>query len=476
MRKEERILYALNDIDDGLIAEAGRKPKRFSWSSLVSLAACAALLIGVFSVGFGGGGAPGGSMDSLVYDDYMGPVMPLTLTAAGSGLTAERDVTYDFGCYSNRKHDIVRCHSDVTDSYTLYNYTDADLTVEAVYPFMAKLSDKELLVPRIAVDGEKTSTAMVVGSDLRGDSLMDSGEKLMAALEDGRYFAEAFGDVPDLDMPCVVYHVKILDYDGEVGEHITLEFGFPVDLEKTKVLLYDVYGMRHEKNPSRISARLDLNNREGYVILMGEDLEDYTLQGYANYKCEKGTEVEGFTAEVTRTETTLGEWMASDIDWAYWYRVYNDGTDLCIAYTLNHEDLLHYTADQIAGNNAINPIENEQIVFLNDYISAALHADRMLYLRFPVTVPAGGSVNVTAQLVKYASTSHMSGEDEDEGYDLMTALGSVLPITKQTVRMVNTEAVELIDNNFGFDWDNGITEVTLDPNVEHYWMKVKRSN
>jgi len=100
----------------------------------------------------------------------------------------------------------------------------------------------------------------------------------------------------------------------------------------------------------------------------------------------------------------------------------------------------------------------------------------MMYLTFPVTVPAGESVNVTAQLVKYESTSHMSGEDDHEGYDLMTTLGSVLPITKQTVRMVNTEAVELIDNNFGFDWDNGITEVTLDPNVEHYWMKVKRSN
>lgn len=475
MRKEERILYALNDIDDGLIAEAGRKPKRFSWSSLVSLAACAALLIGVFSVGFGGGGM-GGADDSLEYDAYMGPVMPLNLMTAVDGLTAERDVTYDFGCYGERSHEIVRIHTDVTDSYTITNTTDEDMTVEAVYPFKARLNDKERIVPRIAVGGESVKTALTVGGDLRGDSLMDSGEKLMATLEDGSYFAEAFGDVPDLDMPCVVYHVKILDYDGEVGEHITLEFGFPVDLEKTKVLLYNIHGMRHEKNPSRISARLDLNNREGYVILMGEDLEDYTLQGYADSKCEKGTEVEGFTAEVTRTETTLGEWMASDIDWAKWYRIYNDGRDLCIAYTLNHGDLLHYTSDQIAGQNAINPIADEQIVFLNDYISLGLYADRMMYLRFPVTVPTGGSVNVTAQLVKYASTSHMSGEDDHEGYDLMTALGSVLPITKQTVRMVNTEAVELIDNNFGFDWDNGITEVTLDPNVEHYWMKVKRSN
>ena len=418
----------------------------------------------------------GGADDSLEYDAYMGPVMPLTLMAPAEGLTAKRDVTYDFACYGESDHDIVRIHSDVTDSYTLTNTTDEDMTVEAVYPFKARLNDKELIVPRIAVGGASVKTALTVGGDLRGDSLMDSGEKLIAALEDGSYFAEAFEAAPALDIPCVVYHIKVLDYDGEVGEHITLEFGFPVDLERTKVLFYDVHGMRYEEKQSRISARLDLIDREGYVILMGEDMDGYTLQGYSDSKCEPGTEVEGFTADVTRTETTLGAWMASDIDWAKWYKMYNDGRDLCIAYTLNHGDLLHYSADQIAGQNAINPIENEQIVFLNDYISLGLYADRMMYLTFPVVIPAGESVNVTAQMVKYASTSHMSSKDDHEGYDLMTSLGSALDITEQTVGTINMDGVELVDNNFGFDPENGVTEVVLDNSVQHYWMKVRRSS
>ena len=154
----------------------------------------------------------------------------------------------------------------------------------------------------------------------------------------------------------------------------------------------------------------------------------------------------------------------------------NDGRDLCIAYTLNHGDLLHYSADQIAGQNAINPIENEQIVFLNDYISLGLYADRMMYLTFPVVIPAGESVNVTAQMVKYASTSHMSSKDDHEGYDLMTSLGSALDITEQTVGTINMDGAELVDNNFGFDWENGVTEVVLDNSVQHYWMKVRRSS
>ena len=78
-------------------------------------------------------------------------------------------------------------------------------------------------------------------------------------------------------------------------------------------------------------------------------------------------------------------------------------------------------------------------------------------------------------MVKYASTSHMSSRDDHEGYDLMTELGSSLNINEQTVRAVNIEGAELVDNNFGFDWNNGVTEVTLDPKAQHYWMKVKRS-
>jgi hypothetical protein len=56
----------------------------------------------------------------------------------------------------------------------------------------------------------------------------------------------------------------------------------------------------------------------------------------------------------------------------------------------------------------------------------------------------------------------------------MTSLGSELNITEQTVRAVNMDGAELVDNNFGFDWEKGVTEVTLDPNVQYYWMKVRK--
>ena len=473
MKQEERLLYALNDIDDGLIAEAGEKPKGFSWRPLAALAACAALVAGLIGGSFGGGMSDGGA-EGLNYDVYAGPVMPLSLMEPVEGLTAERDVTYDFSYYSETSHDIIRIHTDVTDAYTIHNTTDRDMTVEAVYPFKAKLQDKEWLIPRIAVDGAQVGTVLTAGADLRGDSHMDSGEKLIAMLSDGGYFAEAFGGLPDMNIPCTVYHVQIKDYDGEVGELITLKFGFQADLERTKVLLYSMSSLKYEEKDSRFSTHLDLVDREGYVIFVGQDIADYTLQGYLTAECKQGDEVDGFDVDVSRTETTLGAWMAADIDWPSWWKFYNDGRDLVIANCLTNADVMHHACDQLLGDSHINPMEDGQIVFLDDVISAAVYADRMMYLTFPVTVPAGGTVTVTAQQVKPSSTSHMNqSEDDHDGYDLMTTLGTVLPITEQTVRAVNIEGAELVDNSFGFDWAKGITEAELDPNVQHYWMKVK---
>lgn len=60
------------------------------------------------------------------------------------------------------------------------------------------------------------------------------------------------------------------------------------------------------------------------------------------------------------------------------------------------------------------------------------------------------------------------------GYDLVTKLGTNLDFTAQTARSVNTEDVEIVRQNFGFDWENGVNTVTLDPSVEHYYLEVRR--
>ena len=60
------------------------------------------------------------------------------------------------------------------------------------------------------------------------------------------------------------------------------------------------------------------------------------------------------------------------------------------------------------------------------------------------------------------------------GYDLVTALGSNLTITKQTARLEDRGQIEIVRQNFGFDIANGIDEVSLDLNVPHYYLEVKK--
>ena len=99
---------------------------------------------------------------------------------------------------------------------------------------------------------------------------------------------------------------------------------------------------------------------------------------------------------------------------------------------------------------------------------------RVMYAAFDVTIPAHGSVTVSASMHKEASCDYIGKKKNVDGYDLATQLGSTLALTEQRASVSNTEEIRIVDNNFGFDLDAGITQVTLDPEVEHYWMQVEK--
>ena len=66
-----------------------------------------------------------------------------------------------------------------------------------------------------------------------------------------------------------------------------------------------------------------------------------------------------------------------------------------------------------------------------------------------------------------------TGKKQDRcGFDLTTGLGSRLTFTEQQASLSNWEEFRIIDQNFGFDLRRGITTVTLDPQVEYYWMDI----
>ena len=60
-----------------------------------------------------------------------------------------------------------------------------------------------------------------------------------------------------------------------------------------------------------------------------------------------------------------------------------------------------------------------------------------------------------------------------QGYDFVTRLGSDLTFTEQRAALENTDGIQIQRQNFGFDLEKGVTEVTLDWKMEHYYLEIR---
>ncbi len=110
-------------------------------------------------------------------------------------------------------------------------------------------------------------------------------------------------------------------------------------------------------------------------------------------------------------------------------------------------------------------------VRLDDVFMESLHLDRVLYEAFPVTIPAGDSVMVTAVMKKEPSYDYYGAGSWSvgvTGYDMVTQLGTGLEFTDVTARLQNVEKLDILSQKCGFDLQQGITEVKLDVAEEHY--------
>ena len=205
--------------------------------------------------------------------------------------------------------------------------------------------------------------------------------------------------------------------------------------------------------------------KEAYVILWGDDIQEYHIQGYRNGGCEAGEELDDLTCTVTRYETTLGQLLYELIqrDWSD-----EEGVDLAMLYGLTAELLV--TSGPLSEHGA----QRYSFGSLSEVISEVYRHMRVMYLSCEITIPAGGSVVVQAEMRKNESHDFYGDKEYRDGYALATRMGSALQFTGQTAELKHAEQIQIVDQNFGFDPEKGVTCVTLDPTVEHYWMEVQK--
>jgi len=499
--KEKKIFDAITEVRDEYIEEARTaklKKQSAGWRKWTAIAACTVMAVSIIAaliqqnfLPFGGRSGSGGAGhgEGSIFMSYAGPVFPLTLSEEDSTITALRNISYDF---SLKSEDSVRVWgAKVKDSYTLSNSSPEEKKVKVIYPFAGSFNELQQLMPVITVNGREIPCTLYAGgysggftgvygaNDPDGSSnllLLNSWEGYKALLEDGSYQRDAFKPYPVLSQKVIVYSFS--DFKApEEYEAATQAISFNIDPDKTTILQYGFEGSAIGEDGFRQFDYFVPKNEASrkstkMLIVIGDDIGDYTLQGYKTGACEKGNELDGVSATITRTERVLSDVLVELID--DFYEQYDDKSFLMVPKDMFlgavSEFLLQY------GVLSESVRDRYKYGMLEVIISETRTLQRVFYLEFEVTIPAGGSISVVADMYKKPSYDFACSGSENigiQGYDMVTRLGSNLHFNALTAELTSTENIEIVRQNFGFNLSQGITKVELDLMKEHYYLEIR---
>lgn len=504
-----------------LAGEVRRPRRRFRpWMGLCACLAAVLLGVGTFTgvlpllpVGGSAGGA--GHDGASTFMSYAGPVFPLTLREENDSITARRDITLDFspwervwveseyreeGGYWRSSDDIL-----VTDSYTLTNSSREDQEVTVLYPFVAGLYEMENLQPVLTLDGQELQTQLHIGTysgsfegawngTIGGDSdgsvnlnYPESWTDYKALLSDGSYLQNALGPGPDVTgVPVTVYKLTAPyspPKDEEAGiTNPSLRATFQMDYSKTRILTYGFHGASFDPEGGSMLQDFsipqpgdrDYGTKAYYLIAVGEDIQNLTIQGFATGRLdEDAVPLEGCGATVERYETNLDavlrEILPQHLDLREMEGNAPTGLTFEQVYRAFLEQLLSYG---VLSDHAMERYDAGWLESIEEGL------DRVCWLEARITIPAGGSVELTASMTKEASFDFACANTANQGvngYDLVTKLGSDLACTEQTATLADRGLITIVRQNFGFDLKNGVNTVPLDPDTEHYYLEVRRA-
>ena len=509
--RSERLFGALSEIDEQKIDEAAPGDRvRFRWRRWGVLAAALVLVVGVGSYvlprlggsasnggAFFGDGGGAGAEGASTFMSYAGPVFPLTLREADGEITARREITLDFAPwmpeYQGHPADLL-----VTDAYTLTNTSPEEKTVRVLYPFSGALYRLSDCIPALTADGSPLDAVLHAGGysggfqspygDRSGPLLnldqINSWEEYKALLSDGRYQAAALDGYPDLSgVPVTVY--RFFDYygpepDSDAGRpNPSIRAGFELDYDRTTVLSYGFHAGSYDRENGRMiqgfSIPKPFNPWYGnpyYLIVIGDDIRNLTTGAYVTGGTDEDTETldnAGVSVERYISDLESALRAAAELMYRGSERLREGGADLELYFGLLKEFIVSY------GILSEGPVERYKTTGWLEELDVD-NVDRVFYLEAELTIPAGESVYLMAELTKAGSYDFYCAHTENQGvygYDMVTQLGSNLRCTEQTAVLEDRGQIQIIRQNFGFDLASGVTRVTLDPSQEHYYLEVK---
>lgn len=453
-----------------------QQPKRRgpSWHTILLILGAAVLWLGfrmMLNVNGGGSGS---------YSSYSGPVLPLTAVAGGEGMEVQRHVDFDFASYENYEPSpITDGEILVTDTYQLTNPRAEAMTARLAYAYEGNFYDERKYTPTITVDGAEAEAELYPAVDEERSIFManDFGDyqKLMTETD---YFAQATAEAPKLEIPVKVYHFTDITYHGDQDYpyiFLTMDFKIPKGAS-VWVLYYSAMGSEPETDTYSVWFQDDLDDMDmAYLFVMGGDMENLTFGGNHGHNVTETSALTDVTCEYEVYETTFDKLVW---EFAQAYDFWNIAEDFPDPGLITPEILYRDAIKRMGGNveKGYDGITGSTVSVVGDAFYQTITRTRLLYWVFDVTIPAGETVEVAAQYHQEASTDIGGPKKKREGYDMATKLGSTLNFTAQSASISNTDFIEILRQNFGFNLKKNITQVELDLDVERYYLDVVVNN
>ncbi len=473
---------AVTDIDEALIEQAESyvfpKAKQRLFRHIGAAAAALVAVAGIGTAWALFGAQNGGMLNSGGYEpDYVYPaVLPLAALNNTAGITTERETDIDLGSFLTGQPPFYWC-GEVTDSYTLTNTTDGDITVQTVYPYIGNLAGMNDEMPAITVDGYAVRTEIFVGDEVWDADIGEmfteeqQRDKLTA---DGEYLQKALAGNISLDIPVIAYRMTDYGYSGDrtPNDPYTLAVRYDLVGHNARILTTGFDGMHYDNDTGlyRHSFFLPHNEYEDYpypryIIAVSGDITNIRIEGYKNGGCHPGEELGGVYGSVERVETTLSAIIREYMEKTEYYN--ERGYDL---------DLLMSKCDGVLRQHYIlggDDVQTYRAARLSEIIGEAVSEDHVIYQRFDVTVPAGGSADISAVTRKKADW--LSGnEGRYYAVKVAPAYSISLDYTSQTACVSDLGHLEMITPEQDYtDRELGTEPVSLEPGTGNYEVKVK---
>lgn len=498
---DKKLFDAITNISDSYIEETIQYKKPYTYRKWIGVAACILL---VFTLGqiflnkrhtplmesSGENGFTSGDEKSFM--SYDGPILPLCSFSLPENITTTRNSDLDFSPYLTNEHEII-----VTDDYTITNHSEKDITFQAYYPFIGNLSDFSDIKPNIYQQDSIFKTSLHIGSYsgnfVGTDGMPNSSynldsphswEDYQSLLENDAYFSDAFGEAPSLNQEVTVYRFTDLQIEERIGTNPTLNVCFPLNEENSKVLSYGFNGgswnFRTHYSAKNTSIPDKSHHEYGipkYLIILGEDISGYSLQSYQDGGCKKGEEIDGVTVSVNRYTTSL-EKALMEILQTYNQTKTRDDTKLIG--TISEDTHYQLLIDLLIHHSILSeqPKSRYNNCMMEDFFSELEHMERIFYLSFEISIPAGQTISISASMKKECSYNYYcatENKDQVHGYDLLTSAKFAMPFIEQTASIQNYDTIRIVLQNFDFDLENGVDTVSLDSKNQCYFIHVIQS-